>query len=129
MPERLAELVDADAALVRRGRYVTGTVRLDVGDDQYFLDITAGHVDALRRGPLVMPQTRLVLRASRAEWEAFWEPRPRPGHHDLMALLRRQVLSVEGDLHLFMAHLRWFKDVLEKPRLGRAGKPEKESSR
>ena len=58
MPDRLAELVNADADLVRRGRYVTGTVRLDVGTDQHYLDITEGHVDALRRGPLVMPTTR-----------------------------------------------------------------------
>lgn len=63
-----------------------------------------------------MPATRLVLRAPRAEWDAFWEPWPRPRHHDLMALLRRRVLRVEGDLHLFMANLRYFKDVLEKLR-------------
>jgi len=116
MLERLAELVNADDRLVLRGRYVTGTVRVDVGDDAHYLDIAAGRVERVRTGPLVMPVTRLVLRAPRAEWAAFWEPRPRPGHGDLMALLRRRVLAVEGDLYLFMANLRYFKDVLEKPR-------------
>lgn len=116
MLERVPELVNADASLVRRGRHVTGTLRIDVGDDTHYFDIVAGRIEQARTGPLVMPTTRLVLRASRAEWEAFWEPRPRPGHGDLMALLRRRVLQVEGDLYLFMANLRYFKDVLEKPR-------------
>jgi hypothetical protein len=80
MLERLPELVNADDRLVRRGRYVTGTVRVDVGDDTHYLDIVAGRVTHMRAGPLVMPTTRLVLRSSRPEWEAFWEPRPRPGH-------------------------------------------------
>ncbi|TQM11283.1 hypothetical protein [Pseudonocardia kunmingensis] len=122
MPERLVELVAADPGLVHRGRFVTGTVRLDVGDVAHYVDIAAGRVVGVRRGPLVMPTTRLVLRAPREEWEAFWQPRPLPGHHDVMALLRRRVLQVEGDLHLFMANLRYFKDVLEKLRPTVAGK-------
>lgn len=78
MLERLPELVESDAGLVRRGRHVTGTVRVDVGDDTRYLDIVAGRVERVRTGPLVMPTTRLVLRAPRAEWAAFWEPRPGP---------------------------------------------------
>ncbi|GAB3572710.1 hypothetical protein GCM10027445_30770 [Amycolatopsis endophytica] len=115
-PARLQELVNADPALVRRGRLVSGAVRIDVGDEQWFLDISRGRVESARYGPLVMPATRLRFAASAAEWTAFWEARPRPGHHDLMALLRRRTLRVEGDVHLFMSHLRYFKDLLEKPR-------------
>jgi hypothetical protein len=29
-----------------------------------------------------------------------------------MALRRRQVLHVDGDVRLFMTHLQWLKDVL-----------------
>jgi hypothetical protein len=33
-----------------------------------------------------------------------------------MALIRRRVLKAEGDLQVFMAHLRYFKEALAKVR-------------
>jgi hypothetical protein len=33
-----------------------------------------------------------------------------------MALIRRRVLKAEGDLQIFMAHLRYFKEALAKLR-------------
>ena len=42
----------------------------------------------------------------------FWSPRPPPGSNDLMALIKRRVLKAEGDLHVFMANLRYFKEAL-----------------
>ena len=44
---------------------------------------------------------------------------PRPGWHDLLALTKREEAVLEGDLHPFMAHLQYFKDVLALPRLHR----------
>jgi hypothetical protein len=114
-PTELGALVNADEALVRRGRLVTAVLRVDVGPDAWFLHIEDGRVVAT--DPVPDEEVRLRLTASREEWEAFWEPHPRPLHHDLMALMRRQVLTVTGDIHLFMSQLRYVKDVLEKPRL------------
>jgi hypothetical protein len=56
------------------------------------------------------------LRASEEEWSAFWCAKPQPGHHDLMALIKRRTLKVEGNLHIFMANLRYFKEALVKLR-------------
>ncbi len=113
-PAELGRLVNADEALVRRGRLVHAVLRLDVGPDPWFLHIEQGRIVSTE--PVADDTPRLRLTASREEWEAFWEPRPRPLHHDLMALMRRQVLTVSGDIHLFMSQLRYVKDVLEKPR-------------
>jgi hypothetical protein len=41
---------------------------------------------------------------------------PKPGWHDLFALTKRGEAVLEGDLHPFMAHLQYFKDVLALPR-------------
>ena len=57
-----------------------------------------------------------ALRAPEAEWAKFWSQRPPPGSNDLMALIRRKVLKAEGDLQVFMAHLRYFKEALAKLR-------------
>ena len=40
-----------------------------------------------------------------AEWLAFWQPIPAPGHHNLRALIMRRVSKIEGDIHPFMANL------------------------
>ena len=50
------------------------------------------------------------------EWQKFWSRRPPPGSNDLMALIKRRVLKAEGNLQIFMSHLRYFKEVLAKLR-------------
>ena len=59
-----------------------------------------------------------ALRAPSEEWEKFWSRRPPPGSNDLMALVKRRVLKTEGDLQIFMANLRYFKEALAKLRAG-----------
>jgi len=63
-----------------------------------------------------MPSSSFALQASEAEWRKFFSRRPPPGSNDLMALIRRRVLKAEGDLKVFMAHLRYFKEALAKLR-------------
>ena len=42
---------------------------------------------------------------------------PKAGFHDLLALTKRGEAVVEGELHPFMTHLQYFKDVLALPRI------------
>jgi hypothetical protein len=67
--------------------------------------------------PTLMRSWRFSYRASPAAWTEYWEPMPRPGWHDLLALTKRGEAVLEGDLHPFMAHLQYFKDLLALPRL------------
>jgi hypothetical protein len=120
MIEALKERVNADAGLVRRGRYLTTTVLLEIGDTAFLISIFEGRIVAVTRGPFVMPSSAFSLRAPAAEWEKFWSERPPPGSNDLLALIRRRVLKTEGDLQVFMAHLRYFKEALAKLRPTRA---------
>jgi len=114
--ETLKERVNADAALVRRGRYLTTTFLLEVGDAAWLISIFEGRVVSVTRGPFVMPSSSFALRAPAAEWEKFFSARPPPGSNDLLAMVRRRVLKTEGDLQIFMAHLRYFKEALAKLR-------------
>ena len=41
-----------------------------------------------------------------------------PGSNDLLALVRRRALKTEGNLQIFMANLRYFKEALAKLRAG-----------
>ena len=117
--ELLKDKVNADAALVRRGRFLTATFLVEAGTAQWLVSIAEGRVVSVARGPFVMPSWTFALRAPQEEWEKFWSANPQPGSNDLMALIRRRVLTVEGDLQVFMANLRYFKESLEKLRPAR----------
>ena len=72
----------------------------------------------MTKGPFVMPSSSFALRASEDEWQKFWSKRPPPGSNDLLALVRRRALKTEGNLQIFMANLRYFKEALAKLRAG-----------
>ena len=118
MIETLKERVNGDAGLVRRGRFLTTTFLLEVGATVWLIAIYQGKVVSVTKGPFVMPSASFSLRAASEEWEKFWSRRPPPGCNDVLALIKRRVLSAEGDLHVFMANLRYFKEAVAKLRAG-----------
>jgi pimeloyl-ACP methyl ester carboxylesterase len=119
MIERIAELVNDDADLVRRGRFLSTTFLVGIGDKSYLVKILEGRVASVTPGPFVTPNYSFALRAPRDEWETFWQTLPPPGYNDIFALFKRGKLTIEGDLHPFMAHLLYIKDVLAAPRKAR----------
>jgi hypothetical protein len=114
--EQLKEKVNEDAALMRRGRFLTTTFLIEVGTVQWLVNIVEGQVTSVAQGPFVMPSWSFALKAPQEEWQKFWSADPLPGSNDLMALIKRRVLKAEGDLQVFMANLRYFKESLEKLR-------------
>jgi hypothetical protein len=118
MIETLKDKVNGDTGLVRRGRYLTTNFLLEVGSTAWLISIFEGRIVAVTKGPFVMPSSAFALRAPSEEWEKFWSRRPPPGSNDLMALVKRRVLKAEGDLQIFMANLRYFKEALAKLRTG-----------
>ena len=121
MIEMLMERVNGDPGLVRRGRYLTTTFLLEIGKTAWLIAIHEGRVMAVTKGPFVMPSWSFALRTSDEEWDRFCELRPPPGSNDLMALIKRRALKAEGELQIFMANLRYFKEALGK--LRREGVP------
>jgi hypothetical protein len=121
MIETLGQRVNADETLVRRGRYLTTSFLLEVGASAFLVSIFEGRVMSVTPGPFVMPSASFALRAPEAEWQKFWSQRPPPGSNDLMALIKRRVLRADGDLYVFMANLRYFKEMLAKLRATGAG--------
>src|ERR1043166_4205758 len=123
MIERIAELVNADADLVRRGRYLSTPFLIEIGEQGYLIKIIEGRIVSVTSGPFVTPNYSFALRAPRDEWELFWTELPPPGHHDIFALFKRGKLVIEGNLHPLMANLLYLKDVLAAPRKLAGGTP------
>ena len=112
MIERLAERVNANAPLVRRGQYLDATFLLQIGQDSWLVTVEKGRIASVGREGLPLVPHAFALRASRETWIEFWQHTPKPGFHDLIALTKFRHLKVEGDIKLFMAHLRYFKEAL-----------------
>lgn len=108
-------LVNEDAALRHRGRYVSTVFLVESGSHQLLFAVDRGEL-TVTDGPFVSPRWQFALRAAPETWQRFWLPVPPPGSHDLMAMIKFKSLVAEGDLHPFMANLIWFKDVLAAPR-------------
>lgn len=116
MFDNLAERVNANAALVRRGRYVNVTFLIESDDDRYVVRVRDGAIADVSQGSLLMPNWTFALRGTREAWEKFLQARPPAGFTDIFALQRKKLLKMEGDLHPLMANLLYFKDVLASAR-------------
>ena len=116
MLDTIANLVNADANLVRRGRFVDTTFLIAIDDAYTLIRIQEGRVVKVTPGPFITPDYSFALRAPRDVWEKFWQPLPPLGFTDIFALVKQELMQVEGDLHPFMANLLYFKDVIAAPR-------------
>ena len=108
--------MNADAALVRRGRFLTTDFLVEVGDEPYLVSVQDGRIASVTRGDSRERPWRFAIRASAEAWREFWQHMPRAGYHDLFALTRFGRARIEGDLLPLMANLRYVKEVLETPR-------------
>lgn len=117
MIEKLQELVNADAALVRRGRWLSADMMLEIGDARHLVKIREGLITEVSPLPLLAIPFDFAVIGTKEAWQEFWKPVPKPRHHDIMALIREGKMRIEGDLEKMMAHFLTLKMMLEKPRL------------
>lgn len=117
MLEKLQDLVNADAALVRRGRWLSADMMLEIGDARHLVKIREGRITEIAALPLLAMPFDFAVIGTEEAWREFWQPVPKPRHHDIMALIREGKMRIEGDLEKMMAHFLTLKMMLEKPRL------------
>jgi len=117
-------LLEQAPALVRRARALDCECLLGPMDHPFYALIRGGRIIELVPAPVLMRSWRFSYRASTEAWTEYWQPMPRPGWHDLLALTKRKEAALEGDLQPFMTHLQYFKDVLALPRLYASAVPQ-----
>ena len=113
---RLPDLLAANSDLLRRGRWVTVDCRIDIGEQPFFLALENGVLAAFERGTRLMRSSAFAIRASDDAWTHHWQPVPAPGWHDLFALTKRGMASMDGDFRPLLQNLQFFKDLLALPR-------------
>ena len=116
MLESIQDRVNDDAALVRRGRWVSLDFLVGIGDADYIVSIDAGRVLSVEHRRLATQSGVFTIRAARETWEEHWRPMPRRDYHDLWSMLPKGLAQIDGDLLPLMQNLQYFKDVLASPR-------------
>jgi hypothetical protein len=114
---KLPAMLDRTPALISRGQRLDCECLLGPSERPFHVSIRNGAIIEMTQAPVLMRSWRFAYRASSAAWAEYWQPMPRPGWHDLLALTKRKEATLEGDLHPFMTHLQYFKDLLALPRL------------
>ncbi len=113
---RIPELLSRDAALIARGRFLDLDCLLGPTAQPFHVTIRAGAIVDMTLAPVLMRSWRFSYVALPGALAAYWQPMPPAGWHDLLSLTKRGAATLAGDLHPFIAHLQYFKDVLALPR-------------
>jgi hypothetical protein len=116
MLEILKERVNADAALVRRGRWVSLSFLLGIGNEDYIVTIDEGRISGIALRNLATISGVFSIRAASTTWEEHWRPIPKRDYHDIWSMLPKGLAKIDGDLLPLMQNLQYFKDVIASPR-------------
>src|SRR3954452_11935118 len=90
----LADIVNADPVLLRRGRYLNTICQLDIGADTFLLRIIDGRIAEMRQGPFVTPSATFAISGEAGMWGRLLAAAPPPGDHDLLAFVKRRELRL-----------------------------------
>lgn len=102
-----------DPWLVHQGRYVNVDFMIQSGQREYLIRVGEGAIERIHTDALVMPCWTFRLKATSDAWSQFYADAPIPGYHDLMAMIKFRMLRVEGDQHIFMSNLLYFKELMQ----------------
>ena len=112
----LPDLVEGDEGWAFRARGMTLDVMLASGRDRFYVPVRSGRVGPVAEGSQILRSAALAFAAKPEIWLAHWRPVPAPGEHDLLALVKDERMTIEGDMTPLMRHLQNLKDLLAAPR-------------
>ena len=113
---RLPNLLAADTDLRRRGHWLNVDCRVDIGAEPFHLTLREGGLADFGRGTRLLHSIAFSLSGTDEAWLHHWQKVPEPGWHDLFAMTKHGVLSMDGDLRPLLQNLQYFKDLLALPR-------------
>ncbi len=116
MLDKLAAAARAHPGLKRWGKYVSATILIGIGKEDFLIVIENGDVVEVRPRRIAVESGVFAIRADKAVWDEHWRPHPKRGYHDLYHMFSYGHARIDGDLRLFMQNLLFFKLLLAAPR-------------
>lgn len=116
MFQELTRTAGPGTPLAAMARGLDLRLMLGVDGDDTLVVIRDGAVTDIVPGPHVMIPWDARIVATASAWEGHLAALPRPGFHDIFALLRAGTLRFEGNLLPVMQHLLYIKRLLQSLR-------------
>jgi hypothetical protein len=103
-PLQLQARANGDPEFARAARYWNATLSLETPTQALCVDIESGRVTGCRTGVPGAPAT-ITVTASKAGWQAFLAPVPRPFYQDLLGgCVQHHGFTVGGDILALSAY-------------------------
>lgn len=111
--ERLAKRFMVGAITAKSRHCVTATAVFQFGAVAVHTTVRDGTVTsvALLRDLRPLQAWDFSIKGSTDAWHEFWKPVPKPGYHDVFALMRHGHMVIEGNMKVLLTHLQFFKDL------------------
>lgn len=108
----LGMALDQRPYLLKMGRLFSETILIQLDEDEYYLSFEKGHLIEVISGPSRKTPWCFALRTDSAALDAFWQPMPLPGFHDIFGLVKIGRARIDGDILMLVKNLRFFKEFL-----------------
>ena len=116
--EGLAQAIAARPDLLRLGRLFCETVLIEIDGEEIYLTFRDGQLVKVEPGPSRKTPWRFAFRTDPEALNEFWQAHPKPGFHDIFALVKTGRGRIDGDMLSLVKNLRFIKEVLALPRKG-----------
>ena len=107
--------LNGDPSVRRRLRFANAVVAIEAGAERWDIALREGAVAPAGAGETA----QVVIRISADAWQAFQQPVPPPGCHDIYAMAETGRATVTGDFLTLFRYSYVLKDVLQQLATGR----------
>lgn len=108
----MGQALSGKTHLARLGALFCETVLIEVDGEQLYLHFHRGAVEGITPGPSRKIPWCFALRVDRAALDAFWQPIPVAGLHDIFGFVTSGRGKIEGDILMLVKNLRFFKEFM-----------------
>ena len=121
--EKFLTAARADFEFTRETRYLTGVIRVDLGDQSWAMSFANGVLAGITDGAAVPDsECRIIVGGTKAQWDALLEPKPRPFYQCLQsaAVKHGMRLNVANETFAYLPALNRMTTLMRELRAGRA---------
>ena len=117
--QRIQEQLNASPHLLRKGRFFSETVLIEIDGDEIYLTFDKGYLVDVIPGPSRKTPWRFAFRTDAVAMKKFWQPIPEAKFHDIFGLVTIGRGKIDGDILCLVKNLRFFKDVIALARVSK----------
>lgn len=108
--QALADAVNQDPELNRRGKYYSIQFRLEMENRHILFRVEDGRLTSVTENS--SEPAAFSLAGTSSTWQTFLQPVPPPGFHDIAAMIDQGHLRLEGDPMPWLANMLYIKGVI-----------------